>query len=118
MIRRSRRPLPARCVLALLVALAAACAGERADTESERIAAEARRTYAHKLDLEYRKDGGEVTTSGRGAETIELRVPETNATWCETFPTEQSRNLLRDLGFRTVVLRNEEREVCRVALGS
>lgn len=118
MTRRSRRPLPARCALALLAALVAACAGERADSESERIAAEARRTYAHKLDFEYRKDGGEVTTSGTAAETILLHVPRADATWCETFPTEQSRKLLRDLGFRTVVLRNAERDVCRVSLRS
>lgn len=107
---------PAFLRVALLAASLGACRRDADPVRTDPRAVDARRAYAEKLDGAYREDGGEVAVKGRYLDTLHLRILKADATWCETFPSPQNRDLLRDLGFRTVVLRNSERQVCRIPL--
>jgi hypothetical protein len=98
------------------------CAGEAGvePRKREQRFVDARKLYAEKLDEEYQRENlGRVAAKGKFLETLELTIPQSDPTWCTTFPSAGRRELLSDLGYRTVVLRNaQSRQVCRVTLES
>ena len=98
----------------IFAAVLAACGGDGPGRTDD--AVERRRLYVERLQPHYQEEGGAVSARGRYLETIELRIPQADALWCETFPAPENRDLLRDLGFRAVVVRNLERQVCWISL--
>lgn len=115
------KAMRALVVSALLAAAAVACRGDAAvekEVTKRQKFLDARQLYAQKLDAAYREDGGSVVAKGEYFELLELRIPQANALWCETFPSAKNREVLAYLGFKTVVVRDLERQVCWIPLGT
>ncbi|MBI4513042.1 MAG: hypothetical protein HY702_02940 [Gemmatimonadetes bacterium] len=107
-----------RVVACALLSLVLACRGDAApkDVTKREKFLDARKLYAQKLDAAYREDGGSVVAKGRHYEVLELHIPQANALWCETFPSAKNREVLGYLGFKSVVVRDLERQVCLIPL--